>query len=129
MSSDGLELRFRLSESTPRSSKRVIGISGVKFFMYGFDEAVRAAAAMQDAPAIPELAVLYLAHNRTRTHVVTQNIAHEILWRYRQGVVGFDGETAAPGRLPLVAVTMDMRNHGEREVYPLVLSPCRGVAN
>jgi len=45
---------------------------------------------------------------RTRTYLVTEAIAHEVLHRYRN-----DGKKK---RFELIAVTMDMRNHGEREV-------------
>lgn len=55
-----------------------------------------------------EIAVLYLAHNRTRTYKVTEDIAHEVLHQYRT-----DGGAK---KLGLIAVTMNMRNHGDREV-------------
>jgi hypothetical protein len=55
-----------------------------------------------------DVAVLYLAHNRTRTYLVTEGIAHEILHRYRN-----DGRKK---KVEMIAVTMNMRNHGDREV-------------
>lgn len=95
-----MEPRFSLPDATPRSSKRELVIGGVKIYIYGIDELTR--------PSGVEVAVLYLAHMRTRTYLVTEAIAHEVLHRYRND--------AKRKRVELIAVTMDMRNHGEREV-------------
>lgn len=78
-------------------------IGGVKIYLYGLDELKRTSGV--------EIAVLYLAHMRTRTYLVTEAIAHEVLHRYRS-----DGRKK---RVELIAVTMDMRNHGERVVRTL----------
>jgi hypothetical protein len=98
-----MEPRFSLPATTPRSSKRELVIGGVKIYIYGFDELKR--------PLGVEIGVLYLAHMRTRTYLVTEAIAHEVLHLYRN-----DGRKK---RFELIAVTMDMRNHGEREVSTL----------
>lgn len=100
---DGLEPRFSLPPSTPRSSKRELVIGGVQIYIYGLDE-------LQEPHG--EITVLHLAHNRTRTYLVTEAIAHEILHQYRN-----DGRQHRGG---MIAVTMNMRNHGDREVryYP-----------
>jgi hypothetical protein len=95
-----MEPRFSLPASTPRSSKSELVIGGVKIYIYGLDELTRKSGV--------EIGVLYLAHMRTRTYLITEAIAHEVLHRYRT-----DGRTK---RVELIAVTMDMRNHGEREV-------------
>ena len=97
---NGLEPRFSLPPSTPLSSKRSLIIGGVQIYIYGLDELKQ--------PSGVEVAVLYLAHNRTRTYLVTEGIAHEILHRYRT-----DGREK---RMEMIAVTMNMRNHGDREV-------------
>ena len=97
---NGLEPRFSLPPSTPLSSKRSLVIGGVQIYIYGLDELKQ--------PSGVEVAVLYLAHNRTRTYLVTEGIAHEILHRYRT-----DGREK---RMEMIAVTMNMRNHGDREV-------------
>lgn len=97
---DGLEPRFLLPPSTPRSSKTPLCIGGVQAYVYGLDELNHAKGA--------EVAVLYLAHNRTRTYLVTEGIAHEILHRYRT-----DGRQK---KVEMIALTMNMRNHGDREV-------------
>lgn len=102
--SNRLEPRFSLPSSTPLSSKTPLVIGGVQVYIYGLDELKQ--------PSGCEVAVLYLAHNRTRTYLVTENIAHEILHRYRT-----DG---ARKRLEMIAVTMNMRNHGAREVCVLL---------
>ena len=99
-----MEPRFSLPDSTPRSSKKELVIGGVKIYIYGLKELKR--------PSGVEIAVLYLAHMRTRTYLITEAIAHEVLHRYRT-----DG---GKKRVELIAVTMDMRNHGER-----VVSICR----
>lgn len=101
-----MEPRFSLPGSTPRSSKTHLVIGGVKIYIYGLDELKRKSGV--------EVAVLYLAYMRTRTYLVTEAITHEVLHRYRN-----DGRTK---RAELIAVTMDMRNHGEREVSALFLS-------
>ena len=75
-------------------------IGGVQIYIYGLDELKQASGV--------EVAVLYLAHNRTRTYLVTEGIAHEVLHRYRT-----DGRKK---RVEMIAVTMNMRNHGDREV-------------
>ncbi|CZR58720.1 uncharacterized protein PAC_08612 [Phialocephala subalpina] len=95
-----MEPRFSLPDSTPRSSKRELVIGGVKIYIYGVDELKRTSGG--------EIGVLYLAHMRTKTYLVTEAIAHEVLHRYRT-----DGRKK---KYELIAVTMDMRNHGEREV-------------
>ncbi|KAL6864611.1 hypothetical protein J3F83DRAFT_742425 [Trichoderma novae-zelandiae] len=97
---DSLEPRFSLPLTTPRSSKTSLVIGGVTIYIYGLDE-------LEHKSGV-DLAVLYLAHNRTRTYLVTQGIAHEILHRYRS-----DGRKK---KVEMIAVTMNMRNHGDRQV-------------
>lgn len=93
-----MEPRFSLPPETPLSSKKELVIGGVRIYVYGLDELNEG----------PEIAILYLAHNRTRTYRVTEGIAHEVLFRYRS--------QATRTRAQLIAVTMNMRNHGDREV-------------
>ncbi|KAF5634682.1 alpha beta hydrolase family domain protein [Fusarium sp. NRRL 52700] len=83
-SSAGLEPRFSLPPTTPRSSKSFLVVGGVQIYLYGLED-------LDDSPS-DDIAVLYLAHNRTRTT---------------------DGRRK---RMPLIAVTMNMRNHGDREI-------------
>ncbi|KAL7794298.1 Alpha/Beta hydrolase protein [Trichoderma ceciliae] len=97
---DGLEPRFSLPLTTPRSSKTSRAIGGVTIYIYGLDELKQKSGV--------DVAVLYLAHNRTRTYLVTEGIAHEILHRYRT-----DGRRK---KVEMIAITMNMRNHGDREV-------------
>jgi hypothetical protein len=97
---DGLEPRFSLPPTTPLSSKRELVIGGVRIYVYGLEELNQTSGV--------EVAVLYLAHNRTRTYLVTEGIAHEVLHRYRT-----DGRKR---KVEMIAVTMNMRNHGDREV-------------
>lgn len=96
---DGLEPRFSLPRDTPRSSKKLLVIGGVQIFVYGLEELEE---------QYGEITVLYLAHNRTRTYLVTESIAHEILHRYRS--------SGSASKRRMIAVTMNMRNHGDREV-------------
>ena len=107
------EPNFSLPDSTPRSSKATIVISGIKCYVYGLDELPKSHV---DASRAQQVACLFLAHGRMGTYLSTEEIAHEILWRYRNGLVGFDGKEADRPYLPLIAATFDMRNHGEREV-------------
>ncbi|TFA98382.1 hypothetical protein CCMA1212_009851 [Trichoderma ghanense] len=97
---DGLEPRFSLPPTTPRSSKTSMVIGGVTIYIYGLVE-------LEQQSGV-DVAVLYLAHNRKRTYLVTEGIAHEILHRYRS-----DGRKK---KVEMIAVTMNMRNHGDREV-------------
>ncbi|PTB63642.1 hypothetical protein BBK36DRAFT_1171118 [Trichoderma citrinoviride] len=97
---NGLEPRFSLPLTTPRSSKTSLVIGGITIYIYGLLE-------LEQKSGV-DVAVLYLAHNRTRTYLVTQGIAHEILHRYRS-----DGRKK---KVEMIAVTMNMRNHGDREV-------------
>jgi pimeloyl-ACP methyl ester carboxylesterase len=95
----GLEPRFALPDSTPRSSRQELAIGGIVVYVYGLKEI----DAFTD-----RLTILYLAHNRTRTYLVTEGIAHEVLHRYN--------EDKGVTNLPLIAVTFNMRNHGDRMV-------------
>ena len=95
-----MEPRFSLLPATPLSSRTELVIGGVQIYIYGLDELQRKSGV--------EVAVLYLAHMRTRTYLVTEDIAHEVLHRYRT-----DGKRK---KFELIAVTMDMRNHGDRQV-------------
>ena len=95
-----MEPRFSLPSSTPLSSKTSLVIGGLTIYIYGLEELKRKSGT--------EIAVLYLAHNRTRTYVVTEGIAHQVLHFYRS-----DGRKKS---VELIAVTMNMRNHGDREV-------------
>lgn len=103
-----MEPRFSLPATTPRSSRTELVIGGVRIYIYGLDELKR--------PSGVEIGVLYLAHMRTRTYLVTEAIAHEVLHRYRTA-----GRTK---RFELIAVTIDMRNHGAREVRTLLWWSC-----
>jgi hypothetical protein len=103
---DAMEPRFSLPPNTPRSSKTELVIGGIKIYIYGLDELKQTSGV--------EMAVLYLAHMRTRTYLVTEAIAHEVLHRYRT-----DGRKRM---IQLIAVTMDMRNHGSREVRSSICS-------
>lgn len=96
------EPRFTLPDSTPRSSKTELVIGGVRVYIYGLDN-------LKEKSGV-DIACLYLAHNRTRTYLVTEGIAHEVLNRYRN-----DGRSK---KMELIAVTFNERNHGDREVCP-----------
>lgn len=104
----GRNPRFSLPDSTPRSSKTSLVIGGVRIYIYGLDDLPPTGSS--GSSTTTDVAVLYLAHNRTRTYRVTEGIAHELLHRYRSDV--------RPKTMGLIAVTMDMRNHGEREISP-----------
>ncbi|KAJ9605301.1 hypothetical protein H2200_009958 [Cladophialophora chaetospira] len=97
-----LEPRFSLPATTPRSSRIELVIGGIKVYVYGLNELVRKADV--------EIAVLYLGHNRKRSYLVTEDIAYEVLHRYRC--------ERRQKRYELIALTMNMRNHGDREVSP-----------
>ncbi|CRG87186.1 hypothetical protein PISL3812_04203 [Talaromyces islandicus] len=103
----GLEPRFSLPPSTPLSSKTELAIGGLKIYIYGLDEVHHSKSLDNNG----EIAVLYMAHNRTRTYRVMEDMAHEILHRYRT-------DTRKGRPMGLIAVTMNMRNHGDREVFP-----------
>jgi hypothetical protein len=94
-----MEPRFSIPDTTPRSSKLKLVIGGVKVYIYGLEK-------LKISSGV-EIGVLYLAHMRTRTYLVTEAIAHEVLHQYR---------TSTRNKCELIAITMDMRNHGEREV-------------
>ncbi len=106
---DGLEPRFALSPATPRSSKTSMVVGGVRIYIYGLEELPRTqSSSPHKEGSANEVAVLYLAHNRTRTYKVTEDIAHEILHQFRTD--------SRPKSMGMIAVTMNMRNHGDREV-------------
>ncbi|OQV07349.1 hypothetical protein CLAIMM_11799 [Cladophialophora immunda] len=97
-----LEPRFSLPSTTPPSSRTDIVIGGIRVYVYGLEE-------LADKSNV-EVAVLYLAHNRKRSYLVTEDIAYEVLHRYRT-------ETRRK-KYELIALTINMRNHGDREVSP-----------
>ncbi|RAO67549.1 uncharacterized protein BHQ10_003561 [Talaromyces amestolkiae] len=97
-----MEPRFSLPPNTPLSSKKELVIGGVRVYVYGLEELK---CSVDD-----NIAILYLAHNRTRTYKVTEGVAHEVLHRYQT-----DGKQK---KAQLIAVTMNMRNHGDREISP-----------
>ncbi|ORX39436.1 hypothetical protein BD324DRAFT_607725 [Kockovaella imperatae] len=101
-----MEPRFSLPDSTPRSSKTSIIIGGVTVYILGLEE-------LQASRKDGQVTVLYLAHMRKSTYTVTENLGHEILYRYKQHCKGDQS------RRGLIAVTMDMRNHGAREISRL----------
>lgn len=130
MSSDKkLEPRFSLPDSTPRSSKTTFVISGLQIYVYGLEElsAVQGKGSEGSGTgegregSLEEIAVLYLAHQRTRTYAVTEGIAHEVLHRYR--------EDERPKKVKMIAVTFNMRNHGDREVSTLVSGSQKVIGN
>ncbi|EXJ70406.1 uncharacterized protein A1O5_06474 [Cladophialophora psammophila CBS 110553] len=96
-----LEPRFSLPRTTPASSRTDIVIGGIRVYVYGLDELAHKTNA--------EVAVLYLAHNRKRSYLVTEDIAYEVLHRYRT-------EKGRKKKYELIALTINMRNHGDREV-------------
>lgn len=102
-----MEPRFSLPSDTPLSSKKELVIGGVRTYVYGLDELK---CSIDD-----NIAILYLAHNRTRTYKVTEGVAHEVLHRYRTDGRHKDAQ--------LIAVTINMRNHGDREVIYLLVYP------
>lgn len=102
-----MEPRFSLPPDTPLSSKKELVIGGVRVYVYGL---VELKCGIND-----NIAILYLAHNRTRTYKVTEGVAHEVLYRYKT-----DGRRK---KAQLVAVTMNMRNHGDREVILYYIHP------
>ena len=102
---NGHEPRFSLPPTTPLSSKTELVIGGLRIYIYGLDE-----ISSSPSKAFPgEVAVLYMAHNRTRTYRVMEDMAHEILYQYRTNQSNDES-------MGLIAVTMNMRNHGDREV-------------
>jgi hypothetical protein len=105
---DGHEPRFSLPPTTPLSSKTEMAIGGLRIYVYGLEEV----NASQSSEQTGEVAVLYMAHNRTRTYRVMEDMAHEILHRYRT-------DKRQGGSVGLIAITMNMRNHGDREVSQL----------
>lgn len=95
-----LEPRFSLSDDTPRSSRTEFVIGGIRVYVYG----------LPPTPVSAERAsILYMAHQRTRTYKVTEGMAHEILHQYRS-------RSRIEPKETLLAVTFDMRGHGEREI-------------
>lgn len=95
-----LEPRFSLPDETPRSSRTEFVLGGIRVYVYG----------LPPTPILDQRAsILYMAHQRTRTYKVTEGMAQEILHQYRSREPAQLKET-------LLAVTFDMRGHGEREI-------------
>ncbi|CRG91271.1 hypothetical protein PISL3812_08319 [Talaromyces islandicus] len=95
-----MQPHFMPKSDTPRSSKTVFTIGGLRTYVYGLEEA--------EKQGYSDVAVLYLAHGRTRNYGDMEAIAHEVLYQYGNA----EGRRSAG----LIAVTLDMRNHGERKL-------------
>jgi hypothetical protein len=93
-----LKPKFSLPDTTPKSSKKELIISGIKVYVYGLDELVSELGV--------DLAVLYLGHGRTGSYEDAEIIAQQLLHDYRSDV--------SPKKMELIAVCFDLRNHGER---------------
>lgn len=100
-----MEPFFAPKATTPQSSKTVLVIGGLRVYVYGLEEAQK--------QGYSDVAVLYLAHGRTRHYGDMELIAHEILHQYGNA----EGRRSAG----LIAVAVDMRNHGERKVFKKAL--------
>lgn len=96
-----MEPHFAPKATTPQSSKTELFIGGLRVYVYGLEEAQK--------QGYSDVAVLYLAHGRTRDYGDMEMVAHEILDRYGNA----EGRKSAG----LIAVALDMRNHGERKVF------------
>jgi hypothetical protein len=102
MNEPTLEPDFALADSTPRSSKTTLIIGGLRVYIYGLEE-IKTALRSES-----EIAVIYFAHGRTFTYLSVEGVAHGILHQYRTD--------SRKKKVDLIAVTLDMSNHGEREV-------------
>ncbi|KAH8703500.1 Alpha/Beta hydrolase protein [Talaromyces proteolyticus] len=97
-----MEPNFSPRAGTPHSSRTELIIGGLRTYVYGIEEIEKA--------GYQDVAVLYLAHGRTRTYRDMEMTAYEILHQYRN--------TQGQKKAGLIAVAFDMRNHGERVVTP-----------
>lgn len=79
-------------------SKNTLTIGGVRTYVYGLEQLKSLEAYSGD------VAVLYMFHGRTDTHKLTEACAYYILSQLEKFSI------------PLLCVTFDMRNHGERVV-------------
>jgi hypothetical protein len=96
-----------LKPGTVLASHDVVQIAGINTHVYGVDQAVKQAAADSHTS---HWIVLHLVHPRTRNYTYTERMAHLVLDSYYKDSADRD---PLP---PLVAVTFDLRNHGERKV-------------
>lgn len=78
----------------PPSTTELV-VSGIKTYVYGLKELKGHS---------DQLAILYLAHGRGRTHQATEKILKYVISQYNKRSQATD----------LIGVTIDMRNHGER---------------
>lgn len=95
-----MEPSFVPKPTTPSSSKTELQIGGLKTYIYGLDQVRQ--------EGWTDLAVLYIAHGRTRSYRDSEALAHEILHQVRSD--------PTPKGAGLIVVTIDARNHGERKV-------------
>lgn len=80
-----------------KSSETIFTIAGISVHVYGLDELTKPGG---------RLAVLYMAHGRTRTYTDSELIFYDVLEQYRKHKKDTE----------LIGVAFDCRNHGSREV-------------
>ncbi|KAK7202429.1 Alpha/Beta hydrolase protein, partial [Myxozyma melibiosi] len=93
-----LHQRFVLPDATPRASETTINIAGILVYLYGVNELTAAQRS--------NVTVLFACHGRTRSHVDSANLAHQLIHNLAQ-----KGHTKG-----FVVATMDNRNHGTRAI-------------
>lgn len=103
---------IELRSDTVLSSHDVVQIAGINTHVYGVDRAVKQALATSSSKSQKDnhWVVLHLVHPRTRDYTYTERMAHRVLDSYYK-TANADGSLP-----PLLAVTFDLRNHGERKV-------------
>lgn len=99
-------------DSTIHSTKSEIVVGGLKVYVYGLAEVKQQVCS--------ELVILYFCQGRTGSYLDIEDVVHEIVHQYRA--------SRPKLRAGRVAVTFNMRNHGDRIVclIPCALPPGGG---
>ncbi|EGW34658.1 uncharacterized protein SPAPADRAFT_57709 [Spathaspora passalidarum NRRL Y-27907] len=109
---------MQIFEFDPKSfSKEKYNVGGISTYVYNSDLLVPYIKQFDDAnlPHIEEIPinVLYLVHQRGGDHRFTESIAYNVLKQF------YEKRPASDDTTPLICVTFDIRNHGERLVDEL----------
>ncbi|RLV91239.1 hypothetical protein JA1_004018 [Spathaspora sp. JA1] len=115
---------MQIFEFDPNSfSKEKYNIGGISTYVYNSDLLVPYIKQFDDAnlPHIEEIPinVLYLVHQRGGDHRFTESVAYNVLKQFYSKRSQSTGAGEEETTIPLICVTFDIRNHGERLVDEL----------
>lgn len=103
-----MERMLKLESANIEVTEETFVLGGVKFYLYNVDKVrdhVESFVWKDDSQSEITINVLYLVHQREGDHTYTEAVGKQIILHFRKF-----------NESPLMAITFDSRNHGERTV-------------